>query len=431
MTLFTALTIATAISSTDSIAERGLGEYSRGIMERAQGRQGMPHLFSGLIASCLAAAAWAGAEMLAVQLEQATTLSTAPELFSLKNQGLAFQRAAARDPYVLPFYGSSELTAVPVDERAHIFFRTAPTGFQVSPVGKGGANSLIMLQKIAALGSDLRGKKVVISLSPGWFLTPGTWWLDWYQGNFSPMAANEMAFGSALDFQLKRDIASRMLNFPSTLKNRPFLECALKLLASGRWLDRVLFCVLWPAGKLQTTIMELQDHFAAFNYICHWTKPASVRCLKTLDWSKLIGSVGGTRTARADKGAVGSNVKEEASRGPGDVTFRNNMNASPGWINLELLLRTLAKVHARPLILSMPIPGDFYDQKGVSRSAREDYYVKLRTLVESYHFSLIEFKGHDEDPAFLYRHKSHLTAKGWIYYDSALDDFFHDRLPRS
>jgi D-alanine transfer protein len=37
---------------------------------------------------------------------------------------------------------------------------------------------------------------------------------------------------------------------------------------------------------------------------------------------------------------------------------------------------------------------------------------------------LIEFKGHDEDPAFLYRHQSHLTAKGWIYYDRALDEFF-------
>ena len=113
------------------------------------------------------------------------------------------------------------------------------------------------------------------------------------------------------------------------------------------------------------------------------------------------------------------------------MTFRSEMNASPGWINLELLLRTLASVQAQPLVLSMPIPGDLYDQKGVSRLARDDYYVKLRMLVRSYHFQLIEFEEHDEDSAFLYLHKSHLTAKGWIYYDRALDDFFHGRLPRS
>jgi D-alanine transfer protein len=400
-------------------------------MERAKGRQGIPHLFSALIASCLAAAVLVGAEIGAVHLEQVTILSTAPELFSLKNQGLAFQRAAVRAANVLPFYGSSELTAVRVPERANIFFRTAPTGFQVSPIGKGGANSLIMLQKIAALGSDLRGKKVAISLSPGWLLTPGNWWSEWYRGNFSLMAASETVFGTALDFELKRDIASRMLKFPGTLKNSPFLEFALRLLASDRWLDRVLFCVIWPVGKAQTAILEWQDHFAAFNYIRLKMKPAPSQRLERLDWPKLIASVGGTKPTDADKVTIAPSLKEGASRGRRDATFQNAMNASPGWINLELLLRTLARVQAQPLVLSMPIPGDFYDQKGVSRSAREDYYVKLRALVRSYHFPLVEFKRHDEDPAFLYLHKSHLTAKGWIYYDRALDDFYHGRLPRS
>jgi D-alanine transfer protein len=107
------------------------------------------------------------------------------------------------------------------------------------------------------------------------------------------------------------------------------------------------------------------------------------------------------------------------------------MNESAGWIDLELLLRTLARVHAQPLLLSMPIAGDVYDRKGISPSARENYYVRLRALAQRYHFRLVEFEGHDEDPSFLYRHQSHLTAKGWIYYDRALDDFFHGRLPRS
>ena len=391
----------------------------------------MPHLFSGLVACCLTAAVLVCAELVAVHLEETTILSTAPELFSLKNQGLAFQRAAARAAGVLPFYGSSELTAVRVPERANIFFRTAPTGFQVSPVGAGGVNSLIMLQKIGALGSELRGKKVVISLSPGWLLTPGSWWAEWYNGNFSLMAASEMAFGTALNFELKRDIASRMLQFPSTLKNSPFLEFALKLLASGRWGDRVLFCILWPVGKGETTMLELQDHFAALNYIHLSARPVASRRLITLDWPKLITSIGGTRTTAAGMVTKSSSLKEQASPGSRDEIFRNDMDASPGWINLELLLRTLASVQARPLLLCMPIPGDLYDQKGVSRLAREHYYLKLRALVRSYRFPLIEFKEHDEDPAFLHLHKSHLTAKGWIYYDRVLDDFYHERLPQS
>jgi D-alanine transfer protein len=79
----------------------------------------------------------------------------------------------------------------------------------------------------------------------------------------------------------------------------------------------------------------------------------------------------------------------------------------------------------------MPFDGQFYDRTGVSRYARESYYKRLRALTQQYHFPLVEFTEHDEDPAFLYLHKSHLTAKGWIYYDRALDDFFHGRVPRS
>src|SRR5436190_15899937 len=171
------------------------------MVSRANGRQGMPHLFSGLIATGLTAAVLLGVGMVAAHLEHTTIVSSARELFPLDKQGLAFQRAAAHAPSVLPLYGSSELVIPPVPERASVFFRTAPTGFQVSPVGAGGASSLSMLQKIGALGSDLRAKKIAISLSPGWFLNPGPGWLQGYKGNFSLMAASEMAFGTALDFE--------------------------------------------------------------------------------------------------------------------------------------------------------------------------------------------------------------------------------------
>jgi len=397
-------------------------------MAPAHARQSMPHLFSGLIASGLAAAVLFGAGMVAVHLEHTTILSTVPELFSLKNQGLAFQRAAAHAPHVLPLYASSELVTPLVPERASIFFRTAPTGFQVSPVGAGGMAPLIILQKIGALGSDLRGKKLAISLSPGLTTNPGR---KAYEGNFSLMAASEMVFGTAVNFGLKRKIASRMLECPSTVEKSPLLEFALRRLASDRWFDRIVFCALWPIGKEQNAVLEMQDHFAAFNYILHKIKPASQIHPEILDWSKLIASVGGTKTTGTNKITKASSLGEEIMPSRRDLAFRNRMNAAPGWIDLELLLRTLAKVHAQPLLLSMPLAGDLYDQEGVSRSARESYYVKLRALVQRYHFALVEFKGHDEDPAFLYRHKSHLTAKGWMFYNRALDDFFHRRIPRT
>src|SRR6266481_7116252 len=237
-------------------------------MMRVEGRQKMPHLFSGLIAFGLAVTVLFAAERAVVHLENITVHSTAPNSFSLKNQGVAFQRAAAHAANVFPIYGSSELLVPAAPERGNIFFRTAPTGFQLSPVGVGGANPLTMLQKVGALGLHLRGKKVAVSLSPGWFFTAKPSWQG-YKGNFSSMAATEMVFGTALDFDLKRSIASRMLECPSTLEKSPLLEFALTRLASGSWLDRIALCALWPAGTLQTGLLELEDHLAALNHIRH------------------------------------------------------------------------------------------------------------------------------------------------------------------
>src|SRR5215471_12667119 len=235
-------------------------------------RKQIPHAFAAFLALGLAAIILFAAHRALIHLEHATIASTAPEIFALKNQGLAFQRAAVHSPNVLPIYGTSELLRPAAPERGDVFFRTAPTGFQLSPVGGGGANLLVMLQKVGALGSALHGKRLAFSLSPGWFCTakPGA---KGYRGTFSAMAATEMVFGTALDFGLKREIAARMLQFPETLEQRPFLEFALRRLASGQLLDRAIFCALWPAGRIQTALYELEDHWAAMHHIMRETKP--------------------------------------------------------------------------------------------------------------------------------------------------------------
>jgi len=391
-------------------------------------RKQIPHAFAALLALGLAAIILFAAHRALIHLEHATIASTAPEIFVLKNQGLAFQRAAAHSPNVLPIYGTSELLRPAAPERGDVFFRTAPTGFQLSPVGGGGANLLIMLQKVGALGSALHGKRLAFSLSPTWFCTvkPGT---KGYKGNFSAMAATEMVFGTSLDFRLKRDIAIRMLQFPETLKERPFLEFALRRLASGQLLDRMVFCALWPAGRIQGALYELEDHWAALHHIRRQTKPPPRLQGETIDWPQFVAKASKAKPADVAMIQELSEIDRKITPGSRDAGFLDGVKASSAWIDLDLLLRCLARVHARPLILSMPLGGHFYDHAGISRSARDEFYKKLPALVEQYHFPVVEFQEHDEDPAFLIRQEPHLTAKGWAYYDRTLDDFFHGRLP--
>jgi len=337
-----------------------------------------------------------------------------PGISLLKIRGLALQRAAARAPNILLLYGSSELID-PVPNRASDFFSSAPSGFQVCPVGKAGTTSLIILQKLAALGSELRGRKVVISLSPSSFFTPAVN-PDAYAANFSLPAANGILFSDVLDLHLKTDIAKRMLQFPDTLGKSALLQLAAVWLASGRPLDRVVLTAIWPLGKMQNTLLDLQDHFEALLYILgggggiRWhesqrlnSREASTNKSREVLTTESLGAVGAGR----------------------DAAFRARIAVASEWADLELLFRTLTELGAQPLIVSMPIDDTLHDTKGVSRSGRQVYYDRISELAQRYHFPLIQFEDHDADPAFLIAHREHPTPEGWMYYNRALEDFFH------
>jgi D-alanine transfer protein len=386
------------------------------MIRRATARLFAPHLSSALIACALMAAILGSGRLLAIYLEKRTIHSTAPRDFFIKNQGLAFERAAARAPDILLLYGSSELID-PIPNRASDFFSREPTGFEVCPVGKAGTTSLIVLQKLGALGSTLHGRKVAISLSPSSFLTPAVR-PDFYAGNFSLPAASGTLFGNALDLNLKAEIAKRMLQFPGTLGKDGLLRLAADCFASDRPLDRVVLMAIWPLGKLQNAILDLQDHFEALIYILGGGKPVP-------NWLRPLSS----HRVHLRKGSA-SDGREAMTTGSldtihpaKDAAFRARVATASEWTDLELLFRTLSALRARPLILSMPI--DVYLAPGVSRSAHKAYYDRMRELARRYHFPLVEFEDHDADPTFLIARREHPTPKGWMYYNRALDNFFH------
>jgi D-alanine transfer protein len=376
-----------------------------------------PHLSSALVACALTALILCGGRLLAIHLEERTIHSTAPRDFFIKNQGLAFERAAARTPDILLLYGSSELTD-PIRNRASDFFRKEPTGFEVCPVGKAGTSSLIILQKLAALGSDLHGRKLAVSLSASSFLRPGAR-PDFYAGNFSLPAACGTLFGNALDLNLKTEIAKRMLQFPGTLGKDGLLRLAVNCLASNRPFDRITLLAMRPLEKLQNIILDLQDHFGALVYILDRGKPIP-------NWLRSLGShrMQTIKTRSGESWETWSAESFDVSHPAKDAAFRARVGAASEWIDLELLFRTLAELKAQPLILSTPI--DAFAARGISRSAREIYYDRMRELAGRYHFPLVEFEEHDADPNFLISHREHPTPKGWKDYDQVLDRFFHN-----
>jgi D-alanine transfer protein len=365
----------------------------------------------------------------------------------VKNQGAALQQAALDTDGLLLVYGSSELNLQAAYNRpfhATNLFRDRPTGFTVFPVGKAGTTCLIMLQKLAAIGPSLRGRKVAVSLSPFWFFERLTARPDAYAGNFSDLHAGELAFNTRLSLRLRQDAARRMLQFPETLANRPLLRFALENLADGSPLALACYDAVVPLGIVHNAILRYQDHWSVMCYL--WkhpvtpSPPISTRGDRPLDWPKLYRQAGALYSPLSDNNEFGLDnrkwdreLREDMQRQRNtrsDEAFLETLRKNQEWVDLELLLRGLDEVGARPLLLSMPIHGGWYDRLGVTYAARRAYYEELREIAARHHAPVVDFADHDADRSFCHDSMGHLAPAGLLAYNQVLDAFYQDAIPR-
>ena len=396
------------------------------------------HLNAAIITFIIVILALIGFDVYARSLEGRYVNALAPLDLTQTINGIALQRAALYQSDLLPVYGSSEITMIDTQFDAEKFFATYPTGFTVFQVANLGAASLTMAQDLAALGPDLRGKKIVISFSPATFtmskLPP-----EYYAGNFSSLHAYEMIFSPYLNSALKMDTAKRMLDFPSTLQNDSFLDFAMIQLTSTSRANRILYDLSWPLGGLQIMTMRLQDHAEVISYLWSHLVNADVEKIpQTIDWSNVFSSALVEQKQHTLNNSLGVEddrwwyyqhvVTNPIPAGSEDKSFINRVEGHPEWIDFELLLRVLQELGAQPLILSRPMNVHLWEALGVSEQAQDIYYVKLNDIVNQYPMPLVDYQQYGTDIYFSIDQGAHTSRYGWIYVDQTLDEFFHGNL---
>ncbi|MCW5852213.1 MAG: D-alanyl-lipoteichoic acid biosynthesis protein DltD [Anaerolineae bacterium] len=394
------------------------------------------HLRPALTALALLLVALLAGVRYAEQAEIACVHALAPELAHQKHVGRALPRAAFQQPDLLPFYGSSELKwQTRYDSKS--LFTTYPTGFMVSVVGANGAASLITQQSLAAVGGAMRGKKVVVSLSPSFFFHPMSAPVV-YSGNFSRLHAFEVAFSADLSYGLKQAAARRMLDYPATLDRDPLLAFAVQRLAEDSPLSVALYYAALPLGKLQTAIIRLQDHWTTMTFLRQRSPDDPMKRLPAeMDWDKLYRRAREATIKEAEGNPFGFNARrwmEEIETVAAldkdsltDDEFLQTMSVSKEWTDLDLLLQTLQELGAQPLILSMPVPEKYYAHIGVSAGAVQVFYSRLRAAVDRYGFAQEDFAEFGADPYFLLDPQFHLSKAGWVHYSRTIDAFYHDQ----
>lgn len=402
-----------------------------------------PHLVAAAVTFLLLIAGLFGAHVYFERLAQEYVNALAPLDMQQKEQGSLLQRAAFRQADLLPIYGSSELDQEDFSGEYHgsKLFRNYPTGFTIFPIGRGGTGCLILLQDLASVGSELRDKKVAISMSPPWFIRPGAEQIlhDLYLGNYSHLTANALVFSTDLSYGLRSAAAKQMLVYPDSMENDPILLAAVSALARDSLPSRVVYGVLLPLGIMREFAFDLQDGIEIWLYLRSHPEitPTVSRQPEPIDWQELINKASDEAQANAARNPFGFDDAFWKQRGTrmlaaykrNDKEFVQTVNGEPEWRNCKLLFDALKELGARPFVLSQPIKGAYFKYLGVSYNARKQYYLKMRDLIKKYDLPLIDFAEHDDDLFFVVDPYSHLSRKGWAYYSQALDEFYHDSLP--
>ncbi len=347
----------------------------------------------------------------------------APERSLQRDLGVALTRAAFSRPDILPLYGSSELE-IDIPGRASDFFRSAPDGFTICPIGQKGASPLILTEKLAAAGQAPAAGKVAVLISPTWFLCRGES-LSSYAGNFSALQGMELMFKAPLSPGLRRDIARRMLDFPTTLAGNPLLEQAIRSVAQNDTpAGRSAYALILPRGLMETKVMEMQDHYEAMrDVLTSSSGPTSPGSTAQIDWDHLI--------ARANATSPVAQLPDIPSQQPQTLaSIWQGVGQMPNcteWQDLDLLLRTMQELHIQALLLDIPWYASYYDSKGVGAGIRDTYYARLQSLADKYHTPLATFQDHEYDPNFLLDSRSHISAKGWMLFNRDIDAFWRGR----
>jgi D-alanine transfer protein len=397
------------------------------------------HLLPALWAIILVATTLNGGVLYAQVIESRYVHAMAPRFLRVNNEGSALQKIALRQPDRLLVYGSSEIVDEVRGYTAPEVFSTFPTGFAPFEVAQGGENSLILAQEVAALGPDLRGKKVVISFTPTIFFEPMIYG-ETYAGLFVPLRASELAFSMQLSYATKQEAARRMLQYPKTLENEPLLRFALERLAGNSPLDRALYYVVWPAGRLWIQVLELQDQWAALTFL--WARPElqqpAPRLPAIIDWQALEAKAEQEQEAHANNNPFGFDnaiwVAHYQNPAPDndpfgyDQTAITNLKQTLEWTDLDILLRTLKEMGAQPLIMGRPFSAAYWEMRGVTAQDRQAYYDRLSRVVASYGMPLVDFRDYETDKYFNSDAASHTSRKGWVYVNKTMDEFFHGTL---
>ncbi|KEK23104.1 D-alanyl-lipoteichoic acid biosynthesis protein DltD [Bacillus gaemokensis] len=343
-----------------------------------------------------------------------------------KLQGVFLQQKMLENSKYLPMYGSSEFSRMDAYHPSN-YFKVNPEGFTPFLIGTGGTQSLAHILNMTSTMDQLEGKKVVFILSPQWFKKQGVTEGD-FSSNFSKQQTYHFIFNDAIKPEMKKKIAKRLLDFDIVRKDL-ILKNSLEGIVYNDTTYKIKARVSKPIAYINRNISDHKDLVKSLFNIKPTTEQKNVG-LRSLSWEEArkhaeqSGKVESTsNTFGIENPYYVKHKLQKKLQGLKGFKEKESYNESPEYEDLQIVLDIFKQKNVKPLFISVPVHGPWYDYAGFPKERRDVYYKKIREQVEKAGFPVADFTSHEYDKYFL-KDTIHLGWKGWVYVDEALQKFY-------
>jgi len=328
----------------------------------------------------------------------------------------------------IPVFGSSELGASDNVAYPPYLFRNGSSDFNMVMMGRGYMQSLHHAVTLGGIADIIPDKKVVLILSPQWFTN---WHMDseTYASRFSERMYSEFVKNPRISYETKKKVADRL---------KVLLEAdAGQMKRIEKYEGMYAGHGLNPIACLE---MDLYDRFMDFRQEYQLAKAAKTLPEKQagpevkaedIDFNVLMEEAG-----KAGEEACTNNhfyiydeyydtyVRDVEAERKGSESG-SSYRVSPEYDDLRIFLDVCRETEVRPLIVSIPVNGRWYDWTGFPKEDREAYYENVRKICREYGAEMADFSDKEYEEYFL-KDVMHLGWKGWVYLDEAVYEFWKE-----
>ncbi|QDQ00040.1 D-alanyl-lipoteichoic acid biosynthesis protein DltD [Lysinibacillus fusiformis] len=363
---------------------------------------------------------WIKAWISDAHIEQAKT-SMAPLMF----QGMYLQERMLQESNSMPLYGSSELNRFD-PFHPYNYVRATDAPYSTFMIGRGGMQSITHFLNFAAQEKNLKDKKIVFIISPQWFTEKGMSELQ-FSPNYSMLHAYDLAFNKKIDATLRNDAMERLLQF-DTVKRDHLLQAMYQYKMSEGKEKPIVGRFAMMAGHVQKALLEKKDlYYSLFPNKSHNLKSndkliTNQTFEEQLQHAEAYGEKRVSNELMIEnkfyKRLEHSNLKKLAG-------FRKHEDytESPEYKDFQLVIDVLKDAGAKPLFVSIPVNGRWYDYGDYPKDRRQEYYKKMEQVLTAADVPYVDFTDHEYDPYFI-MDTIHIAWKGWVYLDQELDKYW-------